>query len=47
MGISNIITTIDIGSSKIRTIIGYFETESQEDFHILGVGVSESNAIRK
>jgi cell division protein FtsA len=47
MGISNIITTIDIGSSKIRTIIWYFETESQEDFHILWVGVSDSNAIRK
>lgn len=47
MWISNVITTIDIGSSKIRTIIGYFEVEPGEDFHILGVGVSDSNAIRK
>ncbi|MCP4523420.1 MAG: cell division protein FtsA [Candidatus Gracilibacteria bacterium] len=47
MRASNIITTIDIGSSKMRTIIGYFDAESQEDFHILGVGISESNAIRK
>ncbi|MFK7779720.1 MAG: cell division protein FtsA [Candidatus Gracilibacteria bacterium] len=47
MGTSNTITTIDIGSSKIRTIIGYFDSENKENFHILGVGISNSNAIRK
>ncbi|MCD5385132.1 cell division protein FtsA [Candidatus Gracilibacteria bacterium] len=47
MGTSNTITTIDIGSSKIRTVIGYFEEENKDDFHILGVGISHSNAIRK
>ena len=47
MWVSNIITTIDIWSSKIRTIIWYFDSDSQEDFHILGVWVSDSNAIRK
>lgn len=47
MWVSNIITTIDIWSSKIRTIIWYFDSDSGEDFHILGVWVSDSNAIRK
>jgi cell division protein FtsA len=47
MWVSNIITTIDIWSSKIRTIIWYFESDSVEDFHILWVWISESNAIRK
>lgn len=47
MWVSNIITTIDIWSSKIRTIIWYFDWDSSEDFHILGVWISESNAIRK
>jgi len=47
MWVSNIITTIDIWSSKIRTIIWYFESDSGEDFHILWVWISESNAIRK
>lgn len=44
---SNTITTIDIGSSKIRTVIGYFDAETDENFHILGVGIASSNAIRK
>jgi len=44
---TNIITTIDIGSSKIRTIIGYFDSETEDNFHILGVWISVSNAIRK
>ena len=44
---SNIITTIDIWSSKIRTIIWYFDNESVDDFHILWVGMASSNAIRK
>lgn len=44
---SHTITTIDIGSSKIRTVIGYFDEEKGENFHILWIGISESNAIRK
>lgn len=44
---SNTITTIDIGSSKIRTIIWYFDNEQEQDFHVLGVWIAESNAIRK
>lgn len=47
MWTSNTITTIDIWSSKIRTIIWYFDTENKDDFHILWVGISNSNAIRK
>lgn len=47
MWASNIITTIDIWSSKIRTIVWYFDSDSSEDFHILWVWISESNAIRK
>lgn len=47
MWTSNTITTIDIWSSKIRTIIWYFDSESKDDFHILWVGISNSNAIRK
>ena len=44
---SNTITTIDIWSSKIRTVIWYFDTEAKDNFHILWVGISSSNAIRK
>ncbi|MDD2907050.1 MAG: cell division protein FtsA [Candidatus Gracilibacteria bacterium] len=47
MGASNTITTIDIGSSKIRTVIGYFDKERNDDFNILGVGISNSTAMRK
>ncbi|RAL55263.1 cell division protein FtsA [Candidatus Gracilibacteria bacterium GN02-872] len=47
MSASNTVTTIDIGSSKIRTIIGYFDKENNNDFHILGIGIANSNAIRK
>lgn len=47
MWTSNTITAIDIWSSKIRTIIWYFDSESKDDFHILWVGISNSNAIRK
>lgn len=43
----NIITSIDIGSSKIRTIIAQFEDEKKTDFSVLGVGTSESHALRK
>nr|MDD3720843.1 cell division protein FtsA [Candidatus Gracilibacteria bacterium] len=41
------ITSIDIGSSKIRTVIGRFDAENSSDFHVLGVGIASSNAIRK
>ncbi|MDD5770414.1 MAG: cell division protein FtsA [Candidatus Gracilibacteria bacterium] len=47
MSIENAIACIDIGSSKIRTIIGTFDGEDKKNLHILGVGISESNAIRK
>lgn len=47
MNWENIITAIDIGSSKIRTVIGSFEAEKSRDFHVLGVGSTNSYAIRK
>lgn len=47
MWTSNTITAIDIWSSKIRTIIWYFDWEVKDDFHILWVWISNSNAIRK
>lgn len=43
----NIITTIDIWSSKIRTIIWHFWEEWKSDFTVLWIWVSDSNAIRK
>ena len=43
----NSIAAIDIWSSKIRTTIGYFNEEDKNSFHVLGVWVSASNAIRK
>ena len=47
MPVTNTITTIDIWSSKIRTIIWYFDKENNNDFHILWIWISNSNAIRK
>lgn len=47
MSFTNTITTIDIWSSKIRTIIWYFDKENNNDFHILGIWIANSNAIRK
>lgn len=44
---SNTITTIDIWSSKIRTIIWYFDQENNNDFHILWIWISKSTAMRK
>ena len=35
MASENIITSIDIGTSKIRTLIGGFSEEKSRDFHIL------------
>jgi cell division protein FtsA len=39
------LVAIDIGSSKIKAVIG--EWDDQKKLHILGVGVSESRGIRK
>jgi len=47
MSIENTITCIDIGSSKIRTIIGAFQWEDHDHLHVRGVWISESMAIRK
>jgi len=47
MASENIITSIDIGTSKIRTLTGSFYENSKRDFHILWIGVSDSHAIRK
>lgn len=47
MWLPNTITTIDIGSSKIRTVIWYFDKERNDDFNILGVWISNSTAMRK
>lgn len=43
----NTITSIDIWSSKIRTVIWYFENENSNDFNILWVWISSSLAMRK
>ncbi|MDD3302304.1 MAG: cell division protein FtsA [Candidatus Gracilibacteria bacterium] len=47
MSYEGTITSIDIGSSNIKTVIGRFDTENANDFHVLGIGISSSNAIRK
>lgn len=47
MSIENSITCIDIGSSKIRTIIWTFEWNDNWHLNILWVGISDSLAIRK
>ena len=43
----NIVTAIDIGSSKIRALIAGFDDPKSSDFHVLWVGTSQSLAIRK
>ncbi len=43
----NIITSIDIGTSKIRTVIWSFEEQKSRDFHVLGVWATNSYAMRK
>jgi len=43
----NVITSIDIGSSKIRTVIGTFSEDGSRDFNVLGMWVTTSYAIRK
>lgn len=45
MAPGEIFTAIDIGTSKIKTVIGTF-TEKKE-LRVLGVGISPSNGIRK
>jgi len=47
MSSENIITAIDIGTSKIRTLTWSFLEDASRDFHILGIGVANSYAIRK
>lgn len=47
MASENIITSIDIGTSKIRTLIGSFAQEKSRDFHVLGAWAANSYAIRK
>ena len=44
---SNTITTIDIWSAKIRTIIWFFNSENWDGFSVLWVWISSSNAMRK
>ncbi|NUJ97734.1 cell division protein FtsA [Candidatus Gracilibacteria bacterium] len=47
MSFDGTITAIDIGTSKIRTVIGRFEEGETKSFHVLGIGIASSNAIRK
>lgn len=42
----NVIATIDIWSSKIKTVVWHFDPES-DNFNILWVSTMDSNAIRK
>ncbi len=41
------ITAIDIWTSKIRTVIWKFEEGETKSFHVLGIWIASSNAIRK
>lgn len=47
MSYEGVITAIDIGTSKIRTIIWKFDEEDGKNFQVLGIGIASSNAIRK
>lgn len=47
MSQENIVTSIDIWSSKIRTLIAGFWDNKTSDFHVLWVGTAHSHAIRK
>lgn len=47
MSFDNTITTIDIWSSKIRTVIASFDQNDTDKFIVLGVGISNSAAMRK
>ncbi len=41
------IASIDIWSANIKTVIGRFDSENTNDFHVLWVWISSSNAMRK
>ena len=43
----NIVSAIDIWASKIRTLIWSFSEDKSRDFHVLGLWVVNSHAIRK
>ncbi len=43
----NLIASIDIWSSKIRTVIWKFDEENNEVFQIVGIWIVDSTAIRK
>ncbi len=47
MSYNDTITIIDIWSSKIRTVIWKTDTVNKDNFHILWIGICNSNAIRK
>lgn len=47
MSFDNIITSIDIGGSKIKTVIWRFDENDKNKFAVLWVWVVSSNAIRK
>ena len=47
MASENIISAIDVWASKIRTLIWSFSEDKSRDFHVLGLGVVNSHAIRK
>lgn len=47
MSFDGTITAIDIWTSKIRTVIWKFEEGEAKSFHVLGIGIASSNAIRK
>ena len=46
MAKSRVIASLDIGSSKIRTVVGTLEEKSQTP-NIIGVGVTPSAGLRK
>jgi cell division protein FtsA len=41
------LVALDIGSSKIRTIVGTVDEERKNIVNVIGVGISNSNGIRK
>ncbi len=47
MDYGQVIASVDIGSSRIRTVIGNFAETKSRNFHVLGVWVAHSHAIRK
>lgn len=47
MSIGNTVTSIDIWSHKIRTVIGNFWEDDKSEFNVLWVWIASSNAIRK